>query len=251
MSRDTRVARGCWGPEVICKIVLHEQDSHRDVSEAKSPGFSDGDRGTDWQSHHLLCLCAVADRQAATPKDTQELNDALFITKWNINEAKNMLGMPQKKKYMETYGNIEKMPASAQAAAWNGATPNKGSVPANIPAHNIDHDMYITDVKKYLQENIWSKFQSQGKKHDKDAAYLETELNYAAEWFQELLLDVRGVRTTHDANALAGSGTVAGWKNRFDDVRWADPFSMGGTPRLRKKGSAIGVLGEIFKRLQT
>ena len=58
----------------------------------------------------------------------QELNDALYGTEWNINDKKNMLGMPQKKKYREAYIKIERIKSpAARAAAREAAMPCKHS----------------------------------------------------------------------------------------------------------------------------
>jgi len=235
----------CWKKLAKCAVTLYEQDSHRDVSEAKSPGFGKhGERGTEWQSHHILCICAMGDRTDGTDsKLTQELDDALYGTDWNINEKLNMIGLPQKKKYREAYIKIEKMKPALQAAEWAKAGTDQKVLPADLPAHNIDHNLYTDEAITYLQDNVWSKFKTGGKTHETRAEWLKTQLENASKEFEKRLLN-RGARRKN--------GTVAAWQKRFKkpkDKFWANPFSMAAVPTERYEGRGIGALEEIFKKL--
>jgi hypothetical protein len=177
------------------------------------------------------------------------LEDSLYITVWNINEDTNMLGMPQKKKYLQAYGKIEKMTGkAAQKTAWATAT-NKNTtlasgVPKNIPAHNIDHNCsggYTSEVTGHLKAKVWNKFKSKAKDHKKDAAWIEDKLDKASEHFEKVLLNTRGKRK---------KGTVKAWQKRIGDADWAEPFSMAKTPRQYKWGKTIGgSLADVFKKL--
>ena len=238
--------KGCWPRGTECNIVLYEQSKHRKTSKGNAFGFCGGTAGRTWQSHHILCITSMGNRQGKTPKATQELNDSLYITDWNINDDPNMIGMPQKANYQAAYGKIEKTrPVSAQAALWVPATNSQGTLPANIPAHNVDHNTtggYTKEVIGYLKSNVWNKFNSQGADHKKDAAWLANELNEAAKEHQRLLLQVRGIRK---------GGTVPAWQNRIKDKNWAQPFSMAVSPSQRYWGSKTygGALSRLFTRL--
>lgn len=226
-----------WAAGTECKIVLYEQDSHRDVSEGNSKGFFAGTIGEYWQSHHLVCISATGCRQGSTPDTTQKLEKALYITEWNINKAPNMLGMPMKLQYIEVYGDAESLPAKAQKAAFAAAKPK------NIPAHNVDHNgkgSYTNEVKDYLQVNVWNKFKPKGGDHKTDAKWLADELEDASKEFQRRLLEDRGIRK---------DGTVAAWRNRFNDDDWAEPFSMADPANQRKPGTPAKPLQDIFARL--
>jgi hypothetical protein len=226
-----------WKKGTECEIVFYEQDSHRDVSKGNGRGFFAGAIGEYWQSHHILCISAMGCRQASTPDATQKMEKALYITKWNINEAPNMLGMPMKLQYIEAYGDVEQLPAKAQNAAWGAVQPK------DIPAHNVDHNTkggYTSEVKDHLQANVWNKFKPQGGDHATDAKWLANELTEASKEFERILLDERGIRK---------AGTVAAWKDRFNDVDWCEPFSMADPANQRKPGTPAKPLSDIFARL--
>ena len=165
-------------------------------------------------------------------------------TDWNINEELNMIGLPQKKKYREAYIKIEKMKANLQAAEWAKTGTDQKAVPADLPAHNIDHNLYTDEAVTYLQDNVWSKFKKGGKTHETRAKWLKTELEKASGEFQKRLLN-RGARRK--------GGTVAAWQKRFNtkpkDEFWANPFSMAAAPTKRYEGRGIGAMEEIFKKL--
>jgi hypothetical protein len=229
-----------WGRGVDCKIVFFEQSSHRAASEANGKGFFQGAPGKIWQSHHLLCISSCAKRSSTDATKTQLMEKSLFITVWNINEDPNMLGMPQKKKYMQAYGAIDRQALSKtkEDAAFAGVTPQ------NIPAHNVDHntkDGYTDEVTKYLKKTIWDKFPNNGGDHTMDADWLADQLKAASREFQRRLLERGGPKRK--------GGTVAAWRDRFNDKDWAQPFSMALVPNQRKAGTSPLKLGKIFKRL--
>ena len=137
--------------------------------------------------------------------------------------------------YIETYSNIDdNTPAKAQDAAYANVTPQ------NIPAHNVDHPTYTKEVTKHLATYVWNKFKPQGGDHKIDAKWLADELDDAAKEFESYPSDERGIRK---------SGTVAAWRNRFNDLDWAEPFSMADVPPRRKAGKSTSPLAEIFKHL--
>src|SRR5262249_8689479 len=114
MSRGgkNQPAKGCWPKSVKNEIILYEQSKHRSNSKSKSKGYCGGAAGKMWQSHPLLCIASMGNRP-----NVAGLEDSLYITIWNINDDTNMLGMPQKKKYLQAYGKIEKLPSKAAQKA--------------------------------------------------------------------------------------------------------------------------------------
>jgi hypothetical protein len=230
-------------PGAKSKIVLWEQDSHRDASRAnKKKGFTNATPGTHWQSHHIICISSMGSRDNTRIK----LEQGLYITEWNINEKPNMIGLPQKCQFRESYGGAEdetKKNAAAGKVAWSKVAPK------NWPAHNVDHPLYTEEVTTYLEDEIWSQFDEAKGDHAADAEWLKKRLTETSEHFETVLHD-RGKRPP---------GTVNGWKNRFPLSKatqsgqpgpgWQDPFSMAETPTERNPGRSIGDLTEIFKMM--
>lgn len=239
MSRgDESQPANHWSKGTECKIVFYEQSSHRDVSRANGEGYAKGRGGSrSWQSHHIVCVSAVAVRKAKDDPTTLLMEKSLYITEWNINKSPNMIGLPMYRKYTSIYGGIDKAKTkAARDAAFAAVSPQK------LPAHDIDHntdDGYTDEVTKYLDTNIWKKFQSTAKDHKKDAEWLAKRLTSASETFQGRLLK-RGTRK---------KGTVAAWQNRLNDDDWAEPFSMADEPNQRFAGKSASDLTDIFNAL--
>jgi len=219
-------------PGEDCKIVVYEQDSHRDVSRGNGKGFTGGTPGVHWQSHHIVCVSSLGSRIAKDAPTKRKLEKSLYITDWNINKAPNMIGLPQRCQFRLSYGEAE-----AGVTSWRAVTPK------NRPSHNNDHnttDGYTDEVTKHLQANIWDKFDADKGDHKADAVWLKDQLEAASKHFEDLLME-RGKRDP---------GTVKAWKERFDrQPGWEDPFSMADVPTERSPGKAIGDLTNIFQRL--
>ena len=139
-----------------------------------------------WQSHHLLCISAMGDRNGR-----RHMENSLHITVWNINKATNMIGLPQWRRYKQC--------TPSPTAAQNLFAPPRtaAAVPKDLPAHDVDHntdDGYTDEVMTYLKKEIWNKFVSKAKDHLKDAEWLKDNLNLATTEFQDRLL-ARGKRS--------------------------------------------------------
>lgn len=237
MTRGTENQPKHAPPGQECKIVLYEQDSHRSVSKANGNGFCGGTPGTHWQSHHIVCVSSLGSRTAKDDPTKLKLEQSLYITDWNINKAPNMIGLPQRCQFRQSYGAAEVLPAAAQAAAWAAVTPK------NLPAHNNDHNTkggYTDEVTSHLQTNIWDKFDANKGDHNADATWLQGQLEDASKHFEGVLI-ARGNRAPK---------TVDAWKQRFTlNPGWEDPFSMADVPTERNPGRAVGDLTNIFKGL--
>jgi hypothetical protein len=222
-------------PGATAKIVLWEQDSHRDVSKANGAGFYQSKygrvvtAGPHWQSHHIICISSMGSRDVTRIK----LEQGLYITDWNINKEPNMIGLPQKCSYGEAEDATLVNPV-AGAAKWATVEPT------NLPAHNVDHPMYTSEVTTELENKIWSKFDEAKGDHAADAEWLLKKLKKFSEDFQTLLL----ARATRPPG-----GTVIAWQQRvaLKMGNWEAPFSMAKMPADRNVGIGIGNLTNIFK----
>lgn len=175
-----------------CKIVLYEQDKHRSVSKSNGKGFFGGKGGPDWQSHHIICLMATGEYRKVSDSDQKKyLEETLWSTEWNINEAPNMIGLPTRSWYRKEYSD-------------------DNFTPVNLPSHNNDHNItggYLDEIKGYLKKNVWDKFNPKKKDHNKDPGTLKAQLESTSKHFEGILLG-RGKRN---------KGTISSWKTRFED----------------------------------
>ncbi len=230
-----------------CLITLWEQEKHRDASRANGKGFSKGPAISNWQSHHIICIMSMADRELENKAQETYIDECLFVTNWNINEEPNMIGLPVRCKYRREYSDDD--------FSLN-----------NVPAHDNDHNgtgAYLDEVKGHLMKNIWSKFNADKKVHELDPESLKSQLKEVSKHFQGVLLD-RGTRN---------GGTVASWKCRLDNNtdkearknsfggrrwamspnpnlatsnQWYFPFSMSRCPKPRSPGQSESDLTWLF-----
>jgi hypothetical protein len=225
-------------PGEKCVIVFHEQSSHRGVSRGRAaPNYAQGRGGAySWQSHHLVCICAVGTRTGKDDKTVVRMEQSLYITPWNINQSPNMIGLPMYRKYVTLYSQIDKIKIKKNRdAALEGV-----AAPKNLPAHDIDHNTdggYTNEVITHLKTNVWNKFNDQVKDHKKGPEWLMKKLEGASKHFEGLLVRW-GVRK---------GGTAKAWANRRNDEDWAEPFSMATEPNQRNWGEGPDSLTNIFE----
>ena len=182
------------------------------------------------QIHHVVCVSCIAGRKDGYPDDMDDYLEAcLWITKWDLNDAHNLVGLPLNKQYRRS----------------------DGKDPVNQPSHQVDHntrDGYTQEVFDYLKENVWNSLTAKKKVHEVDAATLRTQLRNASDKLRERL-EKRGKRG--ELGKKTG-GTKICWENRFEvaykDV-WYQPFSMAKNPSRRSPGISFKRLTNIFKKL--
>jgi len=91
--------------------------------------------------HHLLCVHSCSDSTFPPNADTAFIKNCLAITEWCINDhtypvgagESNVIGLPTKQAYV-----------SDLTGAWD-----------MLPCHQVDHDLYLKDVEKYVTDKIW------------------------------------------------------------------------------------------------
>lgn len=180
------------------------------------------------QAHHIICVSSVGKRRDDYPRTPPELADyleaCLWVTPWNINDGKNLIGLPLNRQYQDS----------------------DGDQPENLPSHQVDHntrDGYTNEVSQYLKENVWRSLTAKKEVHDVDVAKLKKELEDSSDEFRQRLSD-RGARK---------GGTRHCWQNRFEadyKTRWYYPFSMGRHPSHRSPGVSLRLLDNIFKQIK-
>jgi hypothetical protein len=182
------------------------------------------------QIHHIVCVTCISSRKSGYPADMEDYLEAcLWITKWDLNDAHNLVGLPLNKQYRKS----------------------DGKTPVDQPSHQVDHntrDGYTKEVLDYLKANVWNSLTAKKKVHDVDAATLRQQLRDASDGFRGKL-EKRGKRGKLGTKA---GGTDVCWENRFEAPYksiWYHPFSMGKTPSKRSPGVSLKRLTSIFKKL--
>jgi hypothetical protein len=225
-------------PSDKCKIVFHEQSSHRKVSRGRgAPNYAQGRGGAySWQSHHLVCICAVGNRTGKDDKTVVRMEQSLYITEWNINKTPNMIGLPMYRKYVNQYCVVDKIKDKGKRLATLEGLP----APKNLPAHDIDHNTdggYTSEVITHMKTQVWNKFNDEVKDHKKGPEWLIEKLEGASKHFAGLLVRWGNRK----------GGTAKAWSNRRDDDNWADPFSMATEPNQRNWGEGPDSITNIFE----
>ncbi len=191
-------------------------------------GFTTG----SWQAHHILCYKSVNDRNIEDNKEYVE--DCLWITDWDLNDAHNMIGLPLNSQYRAT----------------------DGKVPVNLPSHQVDHntnDGYRDEVTQWLEDNVWNALNDKKKAHEINAKDIADQLKAGSDHFRTQLT-TRGARK---------KGTIHCWGHRFptppagvsatgykQEKKWYYPFSMAKEPNERSPGIDYSRLVNIFKRIK-
>lgn len=204
----------CPVPGKPCKCP--QQNNYRTVCEpswAVEYAFAVGTTGvmSDWEAHHVLSISCVNWLPKNAKKRTALLR-VLKVTKWCINNEKNMLAMPKFGHSIMYYTNVMK---DAYYFVDFPSPPFR-----NIPQHDFEHNTaggYCSEVKADISK-LWDQVAEAEKKHVESKNGIKSRLDrLSKKWKDELL--ARGKRS---------GGTHKAWKKGMDDPdsRWFLPFSM-------------------------
>lgn len=182
----------------------------------------------DWQAHHILCEHALGSRSFKAP-DKEFAEQCLWVTKWDLNDAHNMIGMPIRSDFRR----------------------EDGKMGMDICSHANDHNTpagYTDECKDHLQTNIWDKIKKSQNGHTTKPSDISATLKAATTSF----------RTKLSTRAAREGGTLHMWKERHKPAnanKWYKPFSMAKNgavvPRLPgAKTSVASAMGDIFKRIR-
>ncbi len=204
------------------------------VSECKKGGR--GYLGPWFEAHHILPQTSIESSIDESGKDQRYIEDVQYITPWNINSKKNLMGLPtyiayeiyfqgkaqlnkevdeQKIKKRIGYHNEEFSLASRRK--W--VQEIKGAPPLNHPIHqpvSWGHAVYNEEIIQEIIQDVWNKINDQKKNHQLDKTKVAKELNSRAD-------------VNHDYLKKRGKGAdAAKWDRRKDpdDDGWYKPFTM-------------------------
>jgi hypothetical protein len=177
----------------------------------------------------------------------------MAVTKWDINNGDNLIGLPTKFPYKGFVDNVaaiigELNPGLANAQALSGGF---GAIP-DLPCHKREHNKYNDGVVDDLQEHIWNPLMEEQPKCNDNGKDIQGQLeNSSVHW--RMWLTSRG-----SGADSGGNGAGYCWRNRNEPACtpiWYIPFSMnpGSPERLdpppeRPKGKGVRAwLDMIFK----
>lgn len=188
------------------------------------------------QIHHILCVESVGRRKthyASNPEKLAYIKACLDLTKYDINNANNLIGLPTNTQYRRT----------------------KGQVPVNYVSHTCDHNTmegYRDEVADWLVTNVWNALEAKQEGHDVDPKNIAEQMKKAEDAFRKRL-EERALRPSPKPGIVGG--TQACWNNRFKPAYvkvWYQPFSMARTakvsPRNPGKPNSRSV-EEVLKKL--
>jgi hypothetical protein len=197
---------------------------------------STGFRTANHQIHHILCVESVGRRKIHYKGNVEKLayiKACLDLTKYDINNANNLIGLPTNTQYRKS----------------------KGQVPVNFVSHSCDHNTdegYRDEVADWLVVNVWDSLEAKKNGHDVDPKNIAQQMKEAEKKFRERL-ESRALRPAPKPGLVGG--TLSCWNNRFKPAYtkvWYQPFSMAKTtkvsPRNPGKPNSKSV-EEVLKKL--
>ncbi len=213
------------------KSVLTRKSYYRDnttsgFTDARTiTGSLDGKpaQKTCWEAHHIICEHAIGDRSFDDDAHKDYVEACLWITDWDLNNPKNMIGLPLRKAFKAGY------------------------VAQDVCCHQNDHNTkggYTDECKDFMQVQIWNKLKKGQKFHTTDPQDIERFLVGASRHFDNALA----------ARAARNGGTAQSWAKRHDTTwplhaTWYLPLSMAAVPVPRSPGVNTAAMTGVFSRI--
>jgi hypothetical protein len=204
----------CPVPGKPCKCP--QANNYRTICEPSWAGeyaFAVGTEGLlgYWEAHHVLSISCV-NWLPKNAKKRAAVKRVLKVTKWCINNQKNMLAMP---KFGHTIMYYTDVMSDRYYIVDFPAPPFK-----NIPHHDFEHNTaggYCSEVKADISK-LWDQVAEAEKKHVESKNGIKGRLDRLSRKWQDKL-KARGKRC---------GGTHRAWKKGMKDPEsnWYLPFSM-------------------------
>jgi hypothetical protein len=178
-----------------------------------------------WEAHHIACNHAVEGREIGGTAEYRSYVEAcLWNTPWDLNDAKNLVGLPKNKEFRKL---------------------KPGDAVPPYCSHQVDHNTkggYTDECKAWLKKNVWDSVKVKKKKHDFVLKSLKSQLDNCTTNFKRKL----------DSRAKRERGTAICWRNRQKASyknKWYKPFSMGKKPTKRSPGADNSRMKGIFAQI--
>jgi hypothetical protein len=165
--------------------------------------------------HHLLNVHSCSDENIPSDMDKVFLSKCFVMTHWDINAEGNVIGLPKKWAYELDWTN----------SAWFA-----------LPCHQVDHDLYWTEVDVWVQREIFRKLQEKQAKNECDEVNGEdiSQMLKNGSKFWKDFLEARGTGARASLEYC-----VRGVVEPVLEATWYIPLSMAPvTPRPRQKRAA-------------
>jgi hypothetical protein len=197
--------------------------------------FGDGAAG-QCEFHHVLPISSLQDGVILPKMKKREVLDfvhkCMALTKWDINEQPNLLGLPTKKPYLRADKLVAEQGHTADQLL--GMNPQAGAFGAlpDLPCHMNDHDKFTQAVINNLNTALWPEL-IEGSDLCKDPgkdirALLESRSNQWKNWLKK-----------------RGEGAADSWVNREQKKNvWYIPLSMAPAPTKTDPPPNIYKLGK-------
>lgn len=182
------------------------------------------------QFHHVLPVTSLADPNINLKgEDLDYVHKCMAMTRWDINEQPNMIGLPTKHPFLEADKLSAGKPATKNKPAVAGLAldklmtldPTKGMKgnPPNFACHLNDHDRYTDAVVKSLNKILWPKLKEDRIKCKDQAKDIKALLEARSNSWKGYL-KARGSKQE--------GGAAECWINRETTKRsvWFIPLSM-------------------------
>lgn len=197
---------------------------------------STGFRTAVHQIHHILCVESVGRRKThykSNPEKLAYIKACLDLTKYNINNPNNLIGLPTSTQYRNT----------------------NGQVPVDFVSHSCDHNTdqgYRDEVADWLVDNVWDALEAKQEGHDVDPKDIADQMKDAEDEFRKRL-EQRALRPTPRPGVVGG--TLSCWNNRFKPAYaklWYQAFSMAKTTKVSPRNPGkpkCKSVQEVLKKL--
>lgn len=228
------------------KTKADGKPEHKDYKKSCIAGGR-GYLGPRHEAHHVLPQTSIEESKTeyvkaseGSKKDAARyVSDVQWITKWNINQPGNMMGLPTFHSYEQYFQMRERLETDGQdpqgvkkLVKWfnkfAAKTRNRwlqafesGVSPEKHPIHNPvswGHAEYNELVKDEILAQVWNRLQIKQRKHELDASTVKAQLeDSSGKWCDRLVR--RAANATRDQ-----------WSKRGRSDDWYEPFTMADVP---------------------
>lgn len=208
------------------------------VTSCKNGGR--GYLGPRFEAHHIVPQTSLERSVLECGRDVEYVNNVQYMTDWNINKDKNMMGLPNYHAYDLYYQSKSRLAYQTDSeqerklVSWFN---NEFSLksrrkwleeiqdvsPESHPIHNPvnwGHTDYDEELVQELKQYVWNKTSDKKKKHELVPEDVAAALDAVADMNYDYLL------------GRAAGVSLEKWERRIDpdDDGWHGPFTMMDVP---------------------
>ena len=214
----------------------HDDDHIKNCKTLSEPGYL---RPKEHNVHHILSVSCLADKNLGD--DESFILKCLRATEWDINNARNQIGLPLKVVYFNYTSGKHRKEEREKSKEWN-----------LLPCHQVDHTPgYLDEVKTRIQKDLHDlllKARKEERCEKVEGRPIARQLNRISDDFRKHL-KTRG-RRSGKKGGERGTLHCLEHRDEYPDT-WFLPFSMVEDPAKRhaptnNKGKLLA-LEDIFE----